>query len=468
MRRVLILALVLTGTLLLAPQAGAYIYWSSYNSGNSTVGRADLDGLNANQSLVDGIYFGGGVATDGAHVYWGESGGNPASPGPGAIGRANTDGTSPDHHFLSSGTPCGVFALEATSTSDLWWQGSSCSSGNSFITHHSGAGYVPVGSSANYSCGFDVDASHIYYSERRYIVRANLDGSGVDPTWLDLGAGNEACAVTVDVGHVYWTYSLPRDANLQSHGIGRADIDGDESSIDPAFLGGIFFGGTGAGSADIAVAGDFIYWINQQSGAAVPYTAIGSIGRANLNGTGVDQDFIGGVLFPTGLDVDSAGPPPAPPCTTCNPIPTPQLFPVFSNSGSTNSRFSAGQASTPVRGRAVADEARRGKTPVGTTFFYGLDQTADVTIEMKRKKAGRMAKGKCVKPSKKSRKGKKCDLTVAKLFRGAVAGHNEVPFTGRVKGKAFAPGKYLAVFTATGASGKSSTATVPFKIVPPQ
>src|SRR3954463_11317509 len=103
MRRLpLVLGLTCLAALIVAPSAGAYIYWSSYNSGASSIGRADLTGANATNDLVTGIYFGAGIGSDGSHIYWGESG----NGSPGSIGRANIDGTNPEHSYLSSGTSC--------------------------------------------------------------------------------------------------------------------------------------------------------------------------------------------------------------------------------------------------------------------------------------------------------------------------------------------------------------------------
>jgi hypothetical protein len=83
-------------------------------------------------------------------------------------------------------------------------------------------------------------------------------------------------AVAVDSDHVYW-------ANLgesTSDGtIGRAGIDG--TGLERNFV-------TGVGTP-VAMAVDdvHIYWANGETA-----THRGSVGRANLDGTGVDQDFI--------------------------------------------------------------------------------------------------------------------------------------------------------------------------------
>ena len=86
-----------------------------------------------------------------------------------------------------------------------------------------------------------------------------------------------ASGVAVDAGHVYWTdaYSFPPGT------IGRANLDG--TGVDQSFISGA------QGPFGVAVDAGHVYWANGN----FP----GSIGRANLDGTGVDQSFIsGGVL----------------------------------------------------------------------------------------------------------------------------------------------------------------------------
>ena len=74
--------------------------------------------------------------------------------------------------------------------------------------------------------------------------------------------------------------------------IGRASLNG--GGINQSFI-------TGADSpAGIAVSGPFIYWSNFGG----PHGTRGTtIGRANLNGTAVNQHFIKGARSPAGLTV---------------------------------------------------------------------------------------------------------------------------------------------------------------------
>jgi hypothetical protein len=46
-----------------------HIYWANVNT--NTIGRADLDGSNPNQSFITGASEAYGVAVDAEHIYWG-------------------------------------------------------------------------------------------------------------------------------------------------------------------------------------------------------------------------------------------------------------------------------------------------------------------------------------------------------------------------------------------------------------
>lgn len=132
---------------------------------------------------------------------------------------------------------------------------------------------------ANYPGGVDVDGAHVYWMNKGQgtIGRANLDGTGVDQSFITgvLGDGDD---VVVDAAHVYW-------GSLGT--IGRANLDG--TGVDQGFVSidgpprqHPFPPGPGYACA-LAVDGEHIYWANE---------SIHTIGRANLDGTGVEQSFI--------------------------------------------------------------------------------------------------------------------------------------------------------------------------------
>ena len=117
--------------------------------------------------------------------------------------------------------------------------------------------------------GVAADGGHVYWTEYvdpvATIGRAGVDGTGVDrgfilAEWI-------AVQLAVDDRHIYWSYEGDQR-------IGRANLDG--SGVTPGFIAGLH-GDVG----DLAVTGDHIYWTLEEI-----------MGRADLDGTNVDQDFI--------------------------------------------------------------------------------------------------------------------------------------------------------------------------------
>jgi Low-density lipoprotein receptor repeat class B len=121
------------------------------------------------------------------------------------------------------------------------------------------------------------------------IGSANLDGSGVDQSFVS--ARSDPRGVAVDGAHLYWG-NVPQEFQCNEtecqFGIGRANLDG--SGVDNDFITGL------GGPVAIAVDGAHIY---------STATASNRIGRANLNGSGADQSFISGASGPVEVAVDA-------------------------------------------------------------------------------------------------------------------------------------------------------------------
>ena len=83
-------------------------------------------------------------------------------------------------------------------------------------------------------------------------------------------------------GHIYWT---------NGHWIGRARLSG--TGVNQKFITGAAYG-TG-----IAVSSGYLYWANL--GGIPPRKGHGTIGRARLNGTDVNQKYITGASLPVGV-----------------------------------------------------------------------------------------------------------------------------------------------------------------------
>lgn len=224
-----------------APRAeAASLYWTTFPddpADSGTVGRANIDGSGANNSFVsvpDGTC---GVAADSSHVYWG------AGEGPqGYVGRADLFGNAINQTFLAT--------------------------------------------TNNLNCGAAVNASSIFFNNHAIgaIGRANLDGSGVDQTFVTGGSNPQHPAVNST--HLFWT-------NKDSESVGRATLDGGD--VNQALVPTKCTEPSGVAAND-----EYVYWAN--GGCA-------SIGRAKLDGSGVteiDQDFIELSEGPCGLAIDGS------------------------------------------------------------------------------------------------------------------------------------------------------------------
>ncbi|MEA2444234.1 MAG: hypothetical protein QOJ12_1526 [Thermoleophilales bacterium] len=124
--------------------------------------------------------------------------------------------------------------------------------------------------------------------------------------------------------------------------------------------------------------------------------------------------------------------------------------------------FAVGSQATAVSARA------RKRAPKGAKLKYSLSEPATVSIAIVRTTSGRRSGTRCVKPSQKLRKKKKCklELRAGTLTRAGTAGANVVAFSGRIGTKALKPGSYRAVLTATDAAGnRSKASSAAFKVV---
>jgi DNA-binding beta-propeller fold protein YncE len=169
--------------------------------------------------------------------------------------------------------------------------------------------------------------------------------------------------------------------------------------------------------------------------------------------------YDGALIDRFAIEQPPASPPPAP-------APTPdRTAPTLSGYALSRTTFAA--ASKGATLAVVA--AKRPKPKIGTTIRFTLSEAATVTFTVKKATGGRKVKGKCVKPSRKNRKAKRCTRYVAlkpSVRRASAAGRNSVKFTGRLHGRKLAPGRYRLVATARDAAGNAAKPKrVAFKIV---
>jgi hypothetical protein len=96
-----------------------------------------------------------------------------------------------------------------------------------------------------------------------------------------------------------------------------------------------------------------------------------------------------------------------------------------------------------------------------------VSEASRVQLAIRLRLPGRRKGSRCVKPSRKLRKARKCFRlqTVGALRRSATAGSNAVPFSGRIGTKKLKPGRYQVDVAATDEAGNKSTiASAPFTV----
>ena len=105
-----------------------------------------------------------------------------------------------------------------------------------------------------------------------------------------------------------------------------------------------------------------------------------------------------------------------------------------------------------------ADEEEQGpqglRRSIKLRISYKLNVAATVRFTLQATSSGRKLKGKCVKQTDKNRKHHvKCTITKkvsGSLTQAGTAGANTFTFTGKIAGRALAPGSYVLTATPTG------------------
>jgi hypothetical protein len=227
-----------------------------------------------------------------AFVYWSDD-------SRGTIGRANLDGTGVERGFIGGIDSPGSVAVDGRYS--YWGGHGQIHDSTGFEAAIARArldgtkiDWTFIPAAAGMYEGIDqiaVDDDHIYWAKNfshggvepfGSISRANLDGTGVESEFVTGFFGAIVTGLAVDANHIYWSQTGGvRPDSTQTPAIGRANLDG--TGVERAFI--PFPSGSSPGGVEVDAA--HIYWFNAQA------TGL-TIGRANLDGTGVDQSFIGG------------------------------------------------------------------------------------------------------------------------------------------------------------------------------
>jgi hypothetical protein len=296
----LFVAFLLIVPLAFAPRAEAFIYWAEthWNPFKGTIGRANLDGTGVNESFITRKrQFLSSVAVNAEHIYWNETRG--PDYGFGGIAHARLDGTNIDGNLIRGAW------LEALDANYVY---APINDYSSLLFEAASIGRVSLDGTGtiekDFISGLDgplrgiaVDANHIYWAqgvtpgstETAAIGRAKLDGTGVEREFIPFTAESCPGAVAVDAAHVYWT-SVRRfalhECGDSGYSIGRAKLDG--TGLNESFIADDRSAFT---PTDLAIDAAHVYWANNYPNH--------SIGRASLDGGSVDQRFI----TPAGRDL---------------------------------------------------------------------------------------------------------------------------------------------------------------------
>lgn len=251
------LVALLASTLALSPRAAAFLYWPTWHATHVMgVARANLSGGSVNHDFIEAGNFRRSVAVDSRRVYWASEK---------RIGRARTNGSHVKQTFIRDANGPRGIAVDSSHIYWTTWFGSGISRArlNGSRVQHDFIDGIADWTSPGF--GIAVGPRHIYWTNDAgtAIGRANLDGSGVDQGFI---TDVDARGIAVRYGHIYWA---------APHQIGRADVNG--SNIDPKFI------RRTRDSFGVAVGAGHVFWNNIESDA---------IGRAGLDGDGVDQSFI--------------------------------------------------------------------------------------------------------------------------------------------------------------------------------
>ena len=297
-----LLVALLVLPLALAPRAEAYIYWTIDHS----IGRANLDGTAIDESFIDLRHHAGptSVAVDARHIYWmswlpyGTRSGSARVPpaAPGAISRARLDGTRVDVDFITgfdahSGTGMSGGALVAVDDEHIYWTETFYGDFGIYQAAIARANLDGTGVERKFvspvGAGIAVDNNYIYWTGGNAIGRAGIDGTRVEQDFIPVPVPTNSPLATlgpveVDAEHVYWLNAVAGSppGSVQPT-IARANLDG--TAINVSFIAD--WGPTFAPYPnDVAVDAGHVYWTNSEPTS--------TIGRADLDGSNLDQRFI--------------------------------------------------------------------------------------------------------------------------------------------------------------------------------
>ena len=182
------------------------------------------------------------------------------------------------------------------------------------------------------------------------------------------------------------------------------------------------------------------------------YAAFSSISDtlSPLDADGIQDIFLRDVL---GGPPSTPTPPPTPP-----PIPrpgtsvVPDIAPVLSAVSVSHRRFAAAARCRQSTARRAVHRCTR--------LRLRLSEDATITVKIERVLAGRRVGGRCVAPTRRNSRARRCNRyrSAGSITAKASAGRNRITFRGIVRGRALPPARYRLTVRARDAAGKRSRA----------
>ncbi len=214
-----------------------YVYWA--NDFQGTIGRANLDGSSANPSFISlgaplqalSNYDGWGVAlavTD-SHIYWYNS-------TTGFVGRADINGNNANTSLVNTSVqnPTGQAALTVDDNYLYWTNNATGVSRADIDGSNVSQNFLTTQYQVN---GLAVDGKYLYFSNEGQIGRADIDGQNSVPAWFQ-GSDN-ASELTVDGRYLYWVDELGGTGQ-----IGRVALDNPSTFSNPFLMAAVWFRGS--------------------------------------------------------------------------------------------------------------------------------------------------------------------------------------------------------------------------------
>jgi hypothetical protein len=185
---------------------GSYLYWAN---GSNSIGRANLDGTNANPNFVSGVFTANALAVDSAngYIFWADANGS-------RIGRANlANGLNVTTSLISTfGAKATGVAVDSASKVVYWTTNQAAGQGIIGRANEDGSNAQPTWIHSLFE-GLTLDGSYLYWANGPdQIGQVKLDGTGLNPTYIvgprigTPSGSNEDTPVPMAVhdGFLYW------------------------------------------------------------------------------------------------------------------------------------------------------------------------------------------------------------------------------------------------------------------------